>query len=1132
MAQLDANILRLAGKLATIQQVRLAAVVVPWPVAAAFRGLDSARALSEKVLRGDGPASDQLVARIGGRGTLPPIARSKGRALSPRATALLAQAQLGPVDGPVCLGDAYGNMTILQATFHLDAMHGYRDARLTTRAANYIQSQRGVLATFEARIDGWAAEGPGFVSDDAVAPGRAGVPPMGEGPPIGPFPTPLFPPGADVPEPNPVDAAPPDGGLCQELGDLCTQLFSDFAAAAMAEDDAQLLASVQPNCLCQGAFDDNTVFTARPDANHQLPPERGDYRLLFRGQDITDRIRGWSSKAIRFTIPVGSQTGYVWVTRYMNTVSAGLSTVLSNLCGLPVFGGRGVHLPPSPRALITIVLAPVIESFRINGQVVQDLVTEACRAVRLDWSVHLIDQTMGQPLPGCCSIQIMISEANGNVLHRSSDSIGSWEHNPMQNTSYHLSAESRAGKARCGEAGPVIINVEREHRLYVEPDNPASAQIVAGRTGSMRIRISCSAPDEGAVVRLDSSDVATLRVPDTALIFPGETSALVQFSTDSQSAGAVRITAQLAEHRDGALNYEVLQHLTAVVLSGGGAKGSFEVGALFLLREIWNEVRPRIVCGSSVGAINGLALAESTDGSGIDTLETIWLGLQYPSDMYLLSPEFQRVFDDLGINVPDLILHGGPLPFDSVTSLIGYLTSLGVSSETAAWVVGGFVLGGPVGALIGGAISIGSNDADNINQAVQEIGHASYAFDLSPTQRLIEQSVSSDRVANSGMRLRLAVVALEDGDLYYVTEAGHLLRGRAVNASSDETISNPDVLPPPPGLLVDPAPLVFPGFVRDPLVAGTMASAAFPGIFQIRPLFTQSTLQYFMDGGVRQVLPTQAAVELGAQLIFEVAASPMGAGTFERNHFGYPAALLAIVQRAISLQGAELELYIRAPRDGFCDQVERVPISPAFEVHDTIAIDPGLIRINMAYGYFRAFDADQFRRGSIDAIQYLLWQLWTDDLIGARLMAHQIEAGVKITSPAAGEVAGRVLNIQIPGTGLFDHGVLQRLRTLKNHVAELIVQRFDQFGVGAFPRRLPNAVMGDQAVLDWAERWELHPDPRRSFLQTIDLWAPQQLDYGQVSDDPSIPSTPGRREADVIGRFPIPDPVLNALHAR
>ena len=47
---------------------------------------------------------------------------------------------------------------------------------------------------------------------------------------------------------------------------------------------------------------------------------------------------------------------------------------------------------------------------------------------------------------------------------------------------------------------------------------------------------------------------------------------------------------------------------TAIVISGGGAKGDFEVGALRLLYD--RGIRPDIICGTSVGAINGAKLAE------------------------------------------------------------------------------------------------------------------------------------------------------------------------------------------------------------------------------------------------------------------------------------------------------------------------------------------------------------------------------------------------------------------------------------------------------------------------------------------------------------------------------------------
>jgi Patatin-like phospholipase len=53
----------------------------------------------------------------------------------------------------------------------------------------------------------------------------------------------------------------------------------------------------------------------------------------------------------------------------------------------------------------------------------------------------------------------------------------------------------------------------------------------------------------------------------------------------------------------------------ALVLSGGGATGSFQVGAVRYLYN--NRVHPAIICSTSVGAVNGLKLAEG-EGDGSD----------------------------------------------------------------------------------------------------------------------------------------------------------------------------------------------------------------------------------------------------------------------------------------------------------------------------------------------------------------------------------------------------------------------------------------------------------------------------------------------------------------------------------
>src|SRR5690242_8965466 len=50
---------------------------------------------------------------------------------------------------------------------------------------------------------------------------------------------------------------------------------------------------------------------------------------------------------------------------------------------------------------------------------------------------------------------------------------------------------------------------------------------------------------------------------------------------------------------------------TAIVLSGGGTKGDFEVGAVRCLYE--QGIFPKILGGTSVGSVNALKLAEGED---------------------------------------------------------------------------------------------------------------------------------------------------------------------------------------------------------------------------------------------------------------------------------------------------------------------------------------------------------------------------------------------------------------------------------------------------------------------------------------------------------------------------------------
>lgn len=73
---------------------------------------------------------------------------------------------------------------------------------------------------------------------------------------------------------------------------------------------------------------------------------------------------------------------------------------------------------------------------------------------------------------------------------------------------------------------------------------------------------------------------------------------------------------------------------TAIVLSGGGAKGAFQVGVLQKLYE--GGLKPDVVYGTSVGALNACGLSHM----GIDGLTDVWKKIESKSDILTFRWDF------------------------------------------------------------------------------------------------------------------------------------------------------------------------------------------------------------------------------------------------------------------------------------------------------------------------------------------------------------------------------------------------------------------------------------------------------------------------------------------------------------
>jgi NTE family protein len=75
--------------------------------------------------------------------------------------------------------------------------------------------------------------------------------------------------------------------------------------------------------------------------------------------------------------------------------------------------------------------------------------------------------------------------------------------------------------------------------------------------------------------------------------------------------------------------------LTAFVLSGGGSLGAVQVGMLRALLQA--GIRPDLVVGSSIGALNGAFLAGHLDLDGVEAMEKFWFSVQR-REVFRISP--------------------------------------------------------------------------------------------------------------------------------------------------------------------------------------------------------------------------------------------------------------------------------------------------------------------------------------------------------------------------------------------------------------------------------------------------------------------------------------------------------------
>ena len=403
---------------------------------------------------------------------------------------------------------------------------------------------------------------------------------------------------------------------------------------------------------------------------------------------------------------------------------------------------------------------------------------------------------------------------------------------------------------------------------------------------------------------------------------------------------------------------------TALVISGGGARSSFELGALRYLYER-ERIEPTIITGTSAGSILAGVIAQHPDPVGqrqaVTELRRLWLDMHDSSDMFTELPWFTKLNEHMptwrkvmalrnrsshrpartGLSA---VLPRGVRTRPEQTSAAGHTEptrgrrtpmatetrpetppSAGAGTDASADPQSEHGLGWSVTNVLDTLSTLWeagrtSTDLELILTGAQQ---ERAAFTPGPiVERLTDPALfDAAAVASSGLSVRIAVVGLESGELRYVTESGQL-RDR-----QDRPV---------------------PGEPRVDLVAAIRASCAIPAVFP--PV--QLGSEHYVDGGARESLPVEVAMaHLGAARCYAVVASPIGLAP--ASDFAEKDMLEIVMRSGFGIMTDEI----------LTDEVRRATengatvIRPELDIHDILTIDPGLTAIAMDYGWSRAAEA-------------------------------------------------------------------------------------------------------------------------------------------------------------------------------
>lgn len=554
-------------------------------------------------------------------------------------------------------------------------------------------------------------------------------------------------------------------------------------------------------------------------------------------------------------------------------------------------------------------------------------------------------------------------------------------------------------------------------------------------------------------VRLEVANPQTPASPVGAQAASG-TLALGPINLPHRGRAEWRLVAINACGETSAVTRVTIDAVFAWVLSGGGAKGAFQVGAVRCLRDV-AQLSPAIVACASAGALNGLKVAENRSAS-IGELEGLWDQMTFPQDLAIPRP-WARTLGRQALTVMTTS-GGGGLGF----AFIEFLRDNAVDAAlTAAGVPSALLILMDAQKYVGIMIEIASAGI-----ALNQMFSSPSIFDFAPVEARIDSNFTAanvSNVANSGVKLRIATVELESGELVVWDE-----RGRRLGDSTGTTIG---------------------------IIEAAKASASIPVAFPARSVSDPATgyAATLIDGGTRANIPFDLAAAEDPDVILTVLASKQRAGAVGTPPGGWR--MIDVAQRSPHIVLDQLTG--RMPPASLSREIDRITVEPRLEVYTTLAVDPGLIRIYRDYGYMCAFDevvADQAQTASVAALKSLADQLvlkrveiWMDEHRMHRQPHYDTWKFLFPPKSPKPQVVSLVIDEQ-----------LTSLRTRKAEVRALAERRVKEAAGGANASR---AVPSGAA--DWWRDWERH-----HFALAVDLpnpWVSWMDDLGTAVPTASAP---------------------------